>query len=82
MLEDFLVWRVSPLEIKTILRYGHAKTIEDLRAYLTGAERARGGAGKWIMLIIIAIICMVGGIIFIMFGPKLLSGFMGGGGGA
>jgi len=76
MLEDYLVWRTSPLAIKTILRYGHAKTIEDIRGLLSTTERARGNP-KMLIMIVLAIILAIGGIMFILYGPQLgsLMGF-------
>ena len=77
MLEDYLVWRTSPLAIKTILRYGHAKTLEDMRGYIGTVERAKGNP-KTMIMIILAAILMVGGIIFLMYGPQLLGMLSGG----
>jgi len=70
MLEDYLVWRTSPLAIKTILRYGHAKTMEDVRGYLGTAERARGNP-KAMVMIVLAVILLIGGIMFLLYGPQL-----------
>ena len=80
MLEDYLVWRTSPLAIKTILRYGHAKTLEDMRGYIGTVERAKGNP-KTLMLIVLAAILLVGGIIFLLYGSQLMS-MLGGGAGA
>ena len=74
MLEDYLVWRTSPLTIKTILSYGHSKTIEDMRGLLPLGERARGNS-KMLVLIILAIILLVGGVMFLLYGPQLTQMF-------
>ena len=76
MLEDYLVWKTSPLAIKTILRYGHAKTIEDIRGLLSAGDRAKGNP-KTMIMIILAIILLVGGVLFLLYGPQL-SSIMGG----
>jgi len=73
-LEDYLVWHTSPLTIKTILRYGHAKTMEDIRGYTNVLQR-RGGDSKMLVMIVLAIILMVGGIMFLLYGPKLSTFF-------
>jgi len=70
MLEDYLVWKTSPLEIKTILRYGHSKTIEDMRGYLSSADRAKGNP-KMLIMIAIAIILLIGGAVFLLYGPQM-----------
>ena len=76
MLEDYLVWRTSPLAIKTILRYGHAKTIEDFRGLLSSGERAKGNP-KALMMIVLIVIFLIAGIMFLLYGPQLgtLMGF-------
>jgi len=73
-LEDYLVWHTSPLTIKTILRYGHAKTMEDIRGYTNVLQR-RGDGSKMLVMIILAIILMAGGLVFILYGPKLATMF-------
>lgn len=70
MLEDYLVWRISPLAIKTILSYGHSKTIEDMRGLLTTGDRTRGNP-KTLIIIVIAVIALVAGILFLVYGPQL-----------
>jgi len=70
MLEDYLVWKTSPLEIKTILRYGHAKAVEDFRGLFTAGQRAKGNP-KMLIMIVLAIILMIGGIFFLMYGPNM-----------
>lgn len=70
MLEDYLVWKTSPLEIKTILRYGHAKAVEDFRGLFTTGQRAKGNP-KMLIMIVLAIILMIGGIFFLMYGPNM-----------
>jgi len=74
MLEDYLVWKTSPLAIKTILRYGHAKTIEDVRGLLGTSERARGNP-KMLMMVVLAIILLIGGLVFILYGPQMMNMF-------
>jgi len=75
-IEDYVV-RISPYNIKTILRYHNARTIEEIKGYgrFGGAMKMNG---KTILIILLAIGMAIGGIFFIMFLPQIMQSFQAG----
>ena len=74
-IEDYVA-RISPYAIKTLMRYDHAKNIEEIKNYAKGPNlKMKGGT---LMLIIFIIMMLVGGLIMIFFLPDIMQTFAGG----
>ena len=79
-LEDYMVWKINPYNMKTLMRYHNAKTMEEIKSY---SRRGSGGGGmpfRTIMLIMLLIGMSVVGIIMVMFMPQIMQFFRGFGG--
>lgn len=74
-LEDYVV-RISPYALKTILRYHHARDIEEMKGYSKRSSFKIDG--KTIILIAAAIGMAVLGLIVMMFMPQIMEMFQGG----
>jgi len=74
ILEDYVI-RSSPYALKTILRYHHARDVEEMKGYGRSKMNING---KTIMLIILAVGMALLGIFVIMFLPNILKMFQGG----
>ena len=73
--EDYLVWKVSPYQIRTLLRYHNARTIEELKNYsLRPTLKMKSGT---LVLIILAIVFLIGGLAVFMFMPEITAMFKG-----
>lgn len=78
-LEDYMVWKINPYNMKTLMRYHNAKTMEEIKSY----SRRRSGRGmplRTIMLIMLLIGLATVGLIMIMFMPQIMQFFRGFGG--
>lgn len=78
-LEDYMVWKINPYNMKTLMRYHNAKTMEEIKSY----SRRRSGGGmpfRTIMLIMLLIGMSVVGLIMVMFMPQIMQFFRGFGG--
>jgi len=74
-LEDYII-RISPYNIKTLMRYHNARTLEEIKGYSKfGGFKMNT---KSIILIIAAIAMALLGIFFIFFMPKIMAGLQGG----
>ena len=75
MIEDYVV-RTSPFAMKTIMRYEHAKNIEEIKNYAKGSGiKIKSGL---LILIVITVMLLVGGIIMIFFLPDIMAKFASG----
>jgi len=69
MFEDYMVWKVSPYQLRTLLRYHNARTIEEIKNYsLRPTLKMKSGT---LILIIVAILMLVGGLAIFMFMPEI-----------
>jgi len=78
-IEDYMVWKINPYNMKTLMRYHNAKTMEEIKSY----SRRRSGGGmplRTIMLIMLMIGMAVIGLIIVMFMPQIMQFFRGFGG--
>lgn len=78
-LEDYTVWKINPYNMKTLMRYHNAKTMEEVKSY---AQR-RSGSGmplRTIMLIMLLVGMAAIGIIMVMYMPQIMQFFRGFGG--
>jgi len=78
-LENYLVFKISPRTITTLMRYNDSKTIEETRGF---SRRKTTGLSKgFFFMLIIAIILLLLGV-FLFFGggniTGIFQGFMGG----
>lgn len=73
--EDYLVWKVSPYQLRTLLRYHNARTIEEIKNYsLRPALKLKSGT---LVLIVAAILMLIGGLAIFIFMPELTAMFKG-----
>ena len=73
--EDYLVWKVSPYQLRTLLRYHNVRTIEEVKNYsLRPSLKMKSGT---LVLIVLAIIFLIGGLCIFMFMPELTEMFKG-----
>lgn len=75
-IEDYMVWKINPYNMKTLMRYHNAKTMEEIKSY----SRRRSGGGmplRTIMLIMLLIGMSVVGLIMVMFMPQIMQFFRG-----
>ena len=75
-MEDYMVWKINPYNMKTLMRYHNAKTMEEIKSY----SRRRSGGGmplRTIMLIMLLIGMSVVGLIMVMFMPQIMQFFRG-----
>lgn len=71
-LEDYII-RISPYNIKTLMRYHNARTLEEIKGYSRyGGMKVNS---KAILIILLAVGMAVGGIFLIFFMPKILQSF-------
>jgi len=78
-LEDYMVWKINPYNMKTLMRYHNAKTMEEVKSY----SRRRSGGGmplRTIMLVILLAGMAAVGLIMVMFMPQIMQFFRGFGG--
>jgi len=74
-LEDYVV-RISPYALKTILRYHHARDVEEMKGYSRRSSFKMNG--KTIILILLAVGMAMLGIIMMVFMPQIMEMFQGG----
>lgn len=73
--EDYLVWKVSPYQLRTLLRYHNARTIEEIKNYsLRPTLKMKSGT---LVLLVLAVLMLVGGLAIFMFMPELTAMFKG-----
>ena len=73
--EDYMVWKVSPYQLRTLLRYHNARTIEEIKNYsLRPSLKVKSGT---FVIIIIFILMIIGAIAVFMFSPQLTEMFKG-----
>jgi hypothetical protein len=73
--EDYLVWKVSPYQLRTLLRYNNVRTIEEVKNYaMRPSLKMKSGT---IILIILAVLFLIGGIAIFMFMPQITEMFKG-----
>jgi len=75
MFENYMVWRVSPYQMRTVLRYRTARIMEEIKNY-SSSPKAKMGGNFFIMLIIIIIMLVVGIGIF-TYMPQITAFFKG-----
>jgi len=75
MFEDYMVWRISPYQMRTVLRYRTARIMEEIKNY-SSSPKAKFGSNIFILIIIAAIFLIVG-IAILMFMPQLTEMFKG-----
>ena len=69
MFEDYLVWKVSPYQLRTLLRYHNARTIEEIKNYsLRPTLKMKSGT---LMLVVVAILMLIGGLAIFIFMPEI-----------
>lgn len=78
-LEDYLIFNISPLTNITLMRYNEVKAWEEAQGYGRRgmAFKKRKGGGFLIMMIIMIVIMLVVGIVFLMYGPQIISSMTG-----
>ena len=68
-IEEYVV-RTSPFAIKTLMRYDHAKNIEEIKNYAKGPNlKIKSGM---LILIIITVFLLIGGIVMIFYLPDIM----------
>ena len=75
-IEDYMVWKINPYNMKTLMRYHNAKTMEEIKSY----SRRRSGGGmplRTIMLILLLVGVSVAGFVMLMFMPQIMQFFKG-----
>jgi len=79
-LEQYLIFKISPRTITTLMRYNDAKSIEEIKGYTRGPNiKASKGLGLLILIIIGAFMMIAVGYLFLNGTiPNLLRGIMGG----
>jgi len=75
MFEDYMVWRISPYQMRTVLRYRTARIMEEIKNY-SSSPKAKFGSNIFI-LIIIAIAFLVIGVMVLMYMPQITEFFKG-----
>lgn len=73
--EDYMVWRISPYQMRTVLRYRTARIMEEIKNY-SSSPKARMGGNFFVMIIFIAIM-LVAGLAIFMFMPQITAFFKG-----
>jgi len=76
MFEDYLVWKTSPYQLKTLLRYHNARTIEEIKNYGRGPT-FKMKSGLFIILIFIIFMAIIG-IALIFYLPDIMNMFQSG----
>lgn len=77
-LENYLIFTMSPRTNITLMRYNEVKAWEDAQGYgRHGIVKKKRGIGGLLFLIVIIIIMLIVGVIFLLYGPQLMSGFGG-----
>ena len=76
ILEDYVV-KISPYQLRTVLRYHNARTIEEIRNYSQrfGTTKMKGST---ILIILLAIGMAVIGLFAMMYLPQIIKMFVGG----
>jgi len=75
-LEKFVLFKTDQRTTPTILRYNNAYAALDKAAFRGGAGLFAGGKMNW-TIILILILVAAGGLLFLLFGPQLMSMFSG-----
>jgi len=75
MFEDYMVWRISPYQMRTVLRYRTARIMEEIKNY-SSSPKAKFGSNIFI-LIIIAVAFLVIGVLVLMYMPQITQFFKG-----
>ena len=73
--EDYMVWRISPYQMRTVLRYRTARIMEEIKNY-SSSPKAKFGGNIFIMIIFIALMLVIG-IGVLMFMPQITAFFKG-----
>ena len=73
--EDYMVWRISPYQMRTVLRYRTARIMEEIKNYSSSPKVKMGG--NFFIMIMIVIIMLVVGVAVLMFMPQLTGFFKG-----
>ena len=76
-LENYLVYKISPKTITTLIRYGDARAIEDIKGYSKRSKIKFKGGMIWIILGAI-IILILGYLLFTTDMTSLMGGLFGG----
>jgi len=75
MFEDYMVWKISPYQLRTVLRYRNARVMEEIKNYSSvPVVKLKFGS---IMLIIIAIVMGVVGFLVVTSMPQVMEMFKG-----
>jgi len=77
-LEDYLIFTMSPRTNITLMRYNEVKAWEDAQGYgRHSIVKKKGSMGGLFFIIIMIVIMLVVGIVFLMYGPQIMSGMTG-----
>ena len=75
MFEDYMVWKISPFQLRTVLRYRNARVMEEIKNYSSvPTVKFKGGT---LLLIILFVFMLVIGILIMMYMPQLTEMFKG-----
>ena len=73
MLEDYMVWKISPYQLRTVLRYRNARVMEEIKNYSSlPVMRIKGSSILWILL---AVGLGIVGFIIVTMMPQLTDFF-------
>lgn len=75
MFEDYMVWRISPYQMRTVLRYRTARIMEEIKNY-SSSPKAKFGSNIFILIIIAAAFAVVG-IMVLLYMPQIMAFFKG-----
>jgi len=69
-LENYLIYKISPKTVTTLMRYNDARSIEDVKGY-SKRPRIRLGKSGLIWIILGAAVLLILGLIFLSSGPNM-----------
>ena len=75
MFEDYMVWRISPYQMRTVLRYRTGRIMEEIKNYSSSPKAKM--KGNMIILIAIAAVFLIIGLMVLMYMPQLTEMFKG-----
>jgi len=75
MLESYLVYKISPKSITTLMRFNHAKTLEEVKGY-SKRPPMRAGKGFTIILLLVGAVIMLLLGFFILTNQEAIGGFL------
>ena len=75
MFEDYMVWKISPFQLRTVLRYRNARVMEEMKNYSSSPIGKM--KGSTILLIMFAIMMLIGGVMILLFMPDIMAMFKG-----